>query len=179
MEQAWYDFWKPPDFPSLLVLGYVQLSMLGSDLEHRTHFLLAQLQDMESSKAKAEGEQCWTRYRRAQEEGCVLCPRSRVCGWHGTRSMDEPWNPWVVARRLGRRPALGSVTQLLLYAGIEQEPTVTVSLCPPATLSPALVPGTIGTVEEEPAPSSAFEQESLSAPILEKDAAAGLALELD
>lgn len=59
MEQSWYDFWEPPDFPSLqLVLAYVQLSMPGLHLQHQTHFLLAQLQDMEASKAEAEGEEC-------------------------------------------------------------------------------------------------------------------------
>lgn len=55
LDQYTEDFCHPPDFPCLKQLvAYVQLSMSGSDLEHRAHLLLAQLGGREPSEAEPE-----------------------------------------------------------------------------------------------------------------------------
>ncbi|KFO20281.1 Ral guanine nucleotide dissociation stimulator, partial [Fukomys damarensis] len=49
------QFWQPPEFECLKQLvEYVKLHMAGSDLEHRAQLLLAQLENMETVKAKSE-----------------------------------------------------------------------------------------------------------------------------
>ena len=51
-------FHQPPEFPRLkLLLAYIELSMPGSDLEQRTHLLLAQLEHLEPPEAEGDGEE--------------------------------------------------------------------------------------------------------------------------
>ena len=52
------DFHQPPEFPCLkMLLAYLELSMPGSDLEHRAHLLPAQLEHPEPTEVESDGEE--------------------------------------------------------------------------------------------------------------------------
>ena len=51
-------FCQPPEFPCLkMLLAYLELSMPGSDLEHRAHLLPAQLEHPEPTEVESDGEE--------------------------------------------------------------------------------------------------------------------------
>ncbi|XP_059982128.1 ral guanine nucleotide dissociation stimulator-like [Lagenorhynchus albirostris] len=51
------DFHQPPEFPCLkTLLAYLELSMPGSDLEHRAHLLLAQLGPPEPTEVESDAQ---------------------------------------------------------------------------------------------------------------------------
>lgn len=68
------QFNQPPEFVCLKKLvEYIQLHMPGSDLEHRAFLLLAELEDMETMRAKTEGEEGW--------DGSIQAHEDEASGW--------------------------------------------------------------------------------------------------
>ena len=75
LQQYLEDFCQPPGFPCVKQLvAHVQLTMPGSDLEHRAHLLLAPLEHAGPPEAEPEGEKAGA--------GCVPCAGMGQCRPH-------------------------------------------------------------------------------------------------
>ena len=85
-------FCQPPEFPCLkMLLGYIELSMPGSDLEQRTHLLLAQLEHLEPPEAEGDGEgdSGWVMEVSGEGKGRSHTESRASRGWDWARSNEE------------------------------------------------------------------------------------------